>query len=76
MNAQVSFLDGELSLIHIPLELYSSLLQPILQVLLPQRESLWPGNRARAGRRRHGHGARRRAGPGPQTRLPQRERDA
>ncbi|KAL8383120.1 hypothetical protein RB595_006738 [Gaeumannomyces hyphopodioides] len=48
MNAQVSFLDGELSLIHIPLELYSSLLQPILQVLLPQRESLWPGNRARS----------------------------
>ncbi|KAL8298812.1 hypothetical protein RB600_003369 [Gaeumannomyces tritici] len=47
MNAQVSFLDGELSLIHIPLDLYSSLLQPILQVLLPQRESLWPGNRAR-----------------------------
>lgn len=48
MNAQVSFLDGELSLIHIPLELYSSLLQPILRVLLPQRESLWPGNRARS----------------------------
>ncbi|KAJ4306455.1 hypothetical protein N0V88_001256 [Collariella sp. IMI 366227] len=35
MNAQVSFLDGTLSLIHIPLDLYSILLQPILKVLLP-----------------------------------------
>ncbi|KAK3904395.1 hypothetical protein C8A05DRAFT_13701 [Staphylotrichum tortipilum] len=35
MNAQVSFLDGTLSLIHIPLDLYSTLLQPILQILLP-----------------------------------------
>ncbi|KAH6637042.1 ACT domain-containing protein [Chaetomium tenue] len=35
MSAQVSFLDGTLSLIHIPLELYPSLLQPILKVLLP-----------------------------------------
>ncbi|KAK4041670.1 ACT domain-containing protein [Parachaetomium inaequale] len=35
MTAQVSFLDGTLSLIHIPLDLYPSLLQPILQVLLP-----------------------------------------
>ncbi|KAH8882776.1 hypothetical protein GQ53DRAFT_438971 [Thozetella sp. PMI_491] len=35
MNAQISFLDGTLSLIHIPLDLYACLLQPILQVLLP-----------------------------------------
>ncbi|KAK4155962.1 hypothetical protein C8A00DRAFT_31215 [Chaetomidium leptoderma] len=35
MNAQVSFLDGTLSLIHIPLDLYPNLLQPILKVLLP-----------------------------------------
>ncbi|KAI7922520.1 hypothetical protein M0657_003799 [Pyricularia oryzae] len=40
MNAQVSFLDGELSLIHIPLNLYPTLLQPILQILLPQKESI------------------------------------
>lgn len=32
--------DGELSLIHIPLDLYSSFLQPILQILLPQAHSL------------------------------------
>ncbi|KAK5663091.1 hypothetical protein OQA88_6507 [Cercophora sp. LCS_1] len=36
MNAQISFLDGTFSLIHIPLPLYSTFLQPILQVLLPQ----------------------------------------
>ncbi|KAN0099430.1 ACT domain containing protein [Hyaloscypha variabilis] len=35
MNAQISFIEGQFSLIHIPLDLYSSLLQPILQVLLP-----------------------------------------
>ncbi|KAK3299402.1 ACT domain-containing protein, partial [Chaetomium fimeti] len=35
MTAQVSFLEGTLSLIHIPLDLYPSLLQPILKVLLP-----------------------------------------
>ncbi|SPQ21757.1 030fd3c7-e9c1-47ee-8e06-0688f01c11d6 [Thermothielavioides terrestris] len=35
MNAQVSFLEGTLSLIHIPVDLYPNLLQPILQVLLP-----------------------------------------
>lgn len=32
--------DGELSLIHIPLNLYPTLLQPILQILLPQKESI------------------------------------
>ncbi|KAI1753589.1 ACT domain-containing protein [Xylaria castorea] len=36
MNAQISFLEGSFSLIHIPLDLYPSFLQPILQVLLPQ----------------------------------------
>ncbi|EFX04551.1 hypothetical protein CMQ_1479 [Grosmannia clavigera kw1407] len=40
MNAQVSFLEGELSLIHIPLELYATFVQPILHVLLPQAHSL------------------------------------
>ncbi|KAF8860348.1 hypothetical protein BDZ45DRAFT_318805 [Acephala macrosclerotiorum] len=35
MNAQISFIEGQFSLIHIPLDLYSSLLQPILRVLLP-----------------------------------------
>ncbi|KAF4984346.1 hypothetical protein FZEAL_457 [Fusarium zealandicum] len=40
MNAQVSFLDGTYTLIHIPLNLYSTLLQPILRVLLPQSQSL------------------------------------
>ncbi|KAL2018025.1 hypothetical protein VTK56DRAFT_1341 [Thermocarpiscus australiensis] len=35
MSAQVSFLEGTLSLIHIPLDLYSTFLQPILKVLLP-----------------------------------------
>lgn len=40
MNAQVSFVDGELNLIHIPLNLYSTFLHPILQVLLPQGSSL------------------------------------
>ncbi|KAM7204080.1 ACT domain containing protein [Naviculisporaceae sp. PSN 640] len=40
MNAQISFLDGTLSLIHIPLSLYSEFLQPILQVLLPQSQAL------------------------------------
>ncbi|KAI0021960.1 ACT domain-containing protein [Xylariomycetidae sp. FL0641] len=36
MNAQISFLEGTFSLIHIPLSLYPTFLQPILQVLLPQ----------------------------------------
>ncbi|KAI1818165.1 ACT domain-containing protein [Poronia punctata] len=36
MNAQISFLDGTYNLIHIPLDLYSTFLQPIIQVLLPQ----------------------------------------
>ncbi|KAH0445090.1 hypothetical protein CcaCcLH18_00151 [Colletotrichum camelliae] len=40
MNAQVSFLDGTYTLIHIPLDLYSTLLQPILRVLLPQTQTL------------------------------------
>ncbi|KAJ6438419.1 serine/threonine protein kinase [Purpureocillium lavendulum] len=40
MNAQISFLEGTYTLIHIPLNLYSSLLQPILRVLLPQTQSL------------------------------------
>ncbi|KAK3945120.1 ACT domain-containing protein [Diplogelasinospora grovesii] len=31
--------DGTLSLIHVPLELYSTFLQPILQVLLPQSQA-------------------------------------
>ncbi|KAK3986278.1 hypothetical protein QBC44DRAFT_141000 [Cladorrhinum sp. PSN332] len=35
MNAQVSFLEGTINLIHIPLPLYSSFLEPILKVLLP-----------------------------------------
>ncbi|KAH7032960.1 ACT domain-containing protein [Microdochium trichocladiopsis] len=35
MNASISFLDGTYSLIHIPLDIYGALLQPILQVLLP-----------------------------------------
>ncbi|KAK4656944.1 hypothetical protein QC762_208580 [Podospora pseudocomata] len=36
LTAQVHFLDGTLSLIHIPLSLYPTLLQPILRLLLPQ----------------------------------------
>ncbi|KAI1365855.1 ACT domain-containing protein [Xylaria arbuscula] len=36
MNAQISFLEGTFSLIHIPLDLYPTFLQPIVQVLLPQ----------------------------------------
>lgn len=40
MNAQISFLDGTYTLIHIPLNLYSTLLQPILRVLLPQSQSV------------------------------------
>ncbi|WYZ38668.1 hypothetical protein EsH8_III_000582 [Colletotrichum jinshuiense] len=40
MNGQVSFLDGNYTLIHIPLHLYSVLLQPILRVLLPQTQTL------------------------------------
>ncbi|KAI0470872.1 ACT domain-containing protein [Xylariaceae sp. FL0804] len=37
MNAQISFLEGTFSLIHIPLDLYTVFLQPILQILLPHR---------------------------------------
>ncbi|KAI1821991.1 ACT domain-containing protein [Xylaria intraflava] len=36
MNAQILFLEGTFNLIHIPLDLYPTFLQPILQVLLPQ----------------------------------------
>ncbi|KAK3373785.1 ACT domain-containing protein [Lasiosphaeria ovina] len=38
MNAQITFLDETLRLIHIPLSLYSSFLQPILNVLLPKSQ--------------------------------------
>ncbi|KAK4143715.1 ACT domain-containing protein [Dichotomopilus funicola] len=45
MAAQVSFMEGTLSLIHIPLDLYPTLLQPILQVLLPPSQlPLTPDN--------------------------------
>ncbi|KAK1780419.1 ACT domain-containing protein [Copromyces sp. CBS 386.78] len=40
MNAQITFLEGTLSLIHIPLPLYSTFLQPILQILLPPSQPL------------------------------------
>ncbi|EHK26015.1 uncharacterized protein TRIVIDRAFT_35177 [Trichoderma virens Gv29-8] len=40
MNAQVSFLEGTYTLIHIPLDLYPTLLQPLLRILLPQTQSL------------------------------------
>ncbi|SPO00980.1 uncharacterized protein DNG_03728 [Cephalotrichum gorgonifer] len=40
MNAQISFLEGTFSLIHIPRNLYVSALQPIIRVLLPQTQSL------------------------------------
>ncbi|EGR49548.1 uncharacterized protein TRIREDRAFT_60123 [Trichoderma reesei QM6a] len=40
MNTQVSFLEGTYTLIHIPLDLYPTLLQPILRILLPQTQSL------------------------------------
>ncbi|KAK3326554.1 ACT domain-containing protein [Apodospora peruviana] len=46
MNAQISFLDGTLSLIHIPLDLYSHFLQSILQVLLPQSQPLGADGRS------------------------------
>ncbi|KAI1486852.1 ACT domain-containing protein [Biscogniauxia mediterranea] len=44
MNAQISFLDGSFSLIHIPLNLYSTFLQPLLQILLPQDGDESPTN--------------------------------
>ncbi|KAJ9148238.1 ACT-like protein [Pleurostoma richardsiae] len=43
MNAEIKFLDETLSLIHIPLNLYSTFLQPVLRVLLPPSQSLRPG---------------------------------
>ncbi|KAI9726077.1 MAG: hypothetical protein M1828_002085 [Chrysothrix sp. TS-e1954] len=39
LSAQVHFLDTKLSLVHIPLHLYSSFVQPILQLLLPPESS-------------------------------------
>ncbi|KAK0720419.1 ACT domain-containing protein [Lasiosphaeris hirsuta] len=44
MNAQISFLEGTFSLIHIPLALYSNFVQPILQVLLPQTPDAHSGS--------------------------------
>ncbi|KAK3684799.1 ACT domain-containing protein [Podospora appendiculata] len=49
MNAQISFLDGTVRLIHIPLNLYSSFLQPILQVLLPQSQTPDPAENGLGG---------------------------
>ncbi|KAH7318458.1 hypothetical protein B0I35DRAFT_478963 [Stachybotrys elegans] len=40
MNAQIAFLSGTYHLIHIPLNVYATLLQPILRILLPQSQSL------------------------------------
>ncbi|KAL5594759.1 hypothetical protein BROUX41_001673 [Berkeleyomyces rouxiae] len=40
MNAQISIIEGTYSLIHIPLDVYSSLLQPILRTLLPQTHAI------------------------------------
>jgi hypothetical protein len=40
MSAQISFLDGTFNLIHVPLNLYSAFLQPILRVLLPASQKL------------------------------------
>ncbi|KFA47952.1 hypothetical protein S40293_10187 [Stachybotrys chartarum IBT 40293] len=36
MNAQIAFLAGTYHLIHVPLAQYSTVLQPILRILLPQ----------------------------------------
>ncbi|TWU72158.1 hypothetical protein ED733_003766 [Metarhizium rileyi] len=43
MSAQISFLDGTYTLIHIPLDLYTTFLQPILRVLIPQTARLHLG---------------------------------
>ncbi|CAI4210381.1 unnamed protein product [Parascedosporium putredinis] len=40
MNAQISFLEGTFTLIHVPLKTYPHLLQPIIRTLLPQTQSL------------------------------------
>ncbi|PKS10838.1 hypothetical protein jhhlp_002595 [Lomentospora prolificans] len=40
MNAQISFLGGSFTLIHIPLQTYPCLIQPIIRTLLPQTQSL------------------------------------
>ncbi|KAK3378244.1 hypothetical protein B0H63DRAFT_241877 [Podospora didyma] len=44
MSATISFLEGTLSLVHIPLNLYSDFLQPILKVLLPHSQGLDPNS--------------------------------
>ncbi|KAH5582364.1 hypothetical protein HBI24_114640 [Parastagonospora nodorum] len=49
LSAHIQFLDTQLALIHIPLHLYSSFLQSILQLLLP--------NASRNGCTSNGHGA-------------------
>ncbi|KKA29032.1 hypothetical protein TD95_002186 [Thielaviopsis punctulata] len=40
MNTQISIIDGTYSVIHIPLDVYSALLQPILRTLLPQSQTV------------------------------------
>ncbi|KAH7079434.1 ACT domain-containing protein [Paraphoma chrysanthemicola] len=49
LSAHIQFLDTQLALIHIPLDLYSSFLQTILQLLLP--------NASRNGFNENGNGA-------------------
>lgn len=39
MNSHIAFIQDNLNIIHIPLDLYSEFLQPILRVLLPHGES-------------------------------------
>ncbi|KAK3308725.1 ACT domain-containing protein [Chaetomium strumarium] len=56
MTAQVSFLDGTLSLIHIPLDLYTSLLQPILKVVLPPSQDPTQSLQANLTSNSHKHG--------------------
>ncbi|KAF2673908.1 hypothetical protein BT63DRAFT_170068 [Microthyrium microscopicum] len=36
LNAQIQFIDVQLSLVHIPIELYSQCIHPILRLLLPE----------------------------------------
>ncbi|KAG6050100.1 hypothetical protein E4U17_006589 [Claviceps sp. LM77 group G4] len=40
MSANITFLEGTYRLIHIPLDLYATFLQPILRVLIPHAQSL------------------------------------
>ncbi|KAK4242269.1 hypothetical protein C8A03DRAFT_11556 [Achaetomium macrosporum] len=56
MAAQVSFLDGTLSLIHIPLDLYTSLLQPILKVVLPPSQDPTQSTQGNLTSNKHQHG--------------------